>query len=196
MAQTETFGTGGSKPKGEVQRLFFALWPDAAARVRLARAVAGLRAQHAKAGRWTAVERYHLTLQFLGDYAPAPPALIDAACAAAETVRMAPFALTLDCVGSFRNRSIPWWLGCTRTPDGLRALRDQLGAALQEAQVRYDMRREFSPHVTVLRDARSPLPENAVPPVDWSVNEFVLLESRLGTANAGYAVLRRFPLHR
>lgn len=186
----------GGVPGSDGQRLFFALWPEPAVRDRLAQVVVTLRAQHAQPGRWTAVERFHLTLQFLGDYAPVPSALVDVACVAAERVSAAPFELTLDCVGSFRNRSVPWWLGCSRKPDALHDLWDQLGAALQKVGVRYDTRREFSPHVTVLRNARSLQPQTSVTPVAWTVDEFVLMESRLGGASAGYTVLRRFPLRR
>jgi 2'-5' RNA ligase len=162
----------------------------------LTQAVEGLRAQHAQAGRWTAPDRYHLTLQFLGDYSPAPPGLIDDACAAAASVRVAPFALTLDCAGSFRSYAIPWWLGCSVLPDPLRALWDQLGAALQSARVRYDTHRAFLPHLTVLRDARSLLSNMTLVPIAWPLHEFVLMESRLGGAHPGYTVLRRFPLRR
>lgn len=177
-----------------LQRLFFALWPDAATRARIAQAVEALRAQHAHAGRWIRPERYHLTLQFLGDFSPLPPRLADEAGAAAQCVRAAPFTLALDHAGSFRNRSIPWWLGCSDPPHALRALWEELGAALRAAHVRYDTRLGFAPHLTVLRDARSPLDETPIAPLAWPVREFVLIESRLGGTNPGYSVLRRFPL--
>jgi 2'-5' RNA ligase len=178
-----------------VHRLFFALWPDAATRARLAYAVAHLRAQHEQAGRWTRVERYHLTLQFLGDFASLPTQLIEAACSAAAQVRVAPFTLVLERAGSFRNRSIPWWLGCDEGSPHLRELWEQLGTALRDAQIRFDTHRAFAPHLTILRDAHALLPDTVIMPLPWSVHDFVLLQSLPRMGQAGYSVVRRFPLH-
>lgn len=170
------------------ERLFFALWPDGDVRTRMRAAAESLKRTHAPRGRWTAPQRYHLTLQFLGDFECLPPALGDDACMAAAAVDSPRFELRLDRAGSFRNRSIPWWLGCSEMPEGLQQLWERLGLQLAKAGVRVASSPKLVPHVTVLRDAARPLPETAIAPVAWPVDSFALIHSRLG-AQSGYAVL-------
>jgi 2'-5' RNA ligase len=55
-------------PTGELHRLFFALWPDDALRVRIADVAAKAITAHASGGRSLKPDRYHVTLQFLGDF--------------------------------------------------------------------------------------------------------------------------------
>ena len=174
-------------------RLFFALWPDEATRARLHEAAMGLRARHAPGGRWIGAHRYHLTLQFLGDFNERPAAVVEAAQVAAARVQVAPFMLSFDRVGSFRNRSIPWWLGCAQAPDGLRQLWESLGAELARGGVRVASGKGFVPHLTVLRDAARGLPSEPAGPVDWPVRSFALIDSQFG-AHTAYTVLREWPL--
>lgn len=108
---------------------------------------------------------------------------MDRASEAAASITVAPFHLTLDRAGSFRNRSIPWWLGCETRPETLLQLWDSLGAALARAGVRVQSGKALVPHVTVLRDARQPLPATSIEPLDWPVDSFVLIHSELGARN-------------
>ena len=176
------------------QRLFFALWPDAATRKRLESAVAGLRARHAAAGRWLDPARYHLTLHFLGQFAPLPPALVARACAAAQDVDAPAFTLRLDRAGSFAHRDFPWWLGCATPPPALFELWRQLGSALDRAGVPRESRRDFVPHLTVLRRARAAPAVTVLEPLAWPVDAFVLVASAAGPAARDYRLLRRFTL--
>jgi 2'-5' RNA ligase len=183
----------GAAPTGEVHRLFFALWPDDVVRTRIA-AAADLLKQHPHLrGRWLKPHRYHLTLQFLGDFSRMPEALATRACAAADRVAASAFALSLDCVGSFRKRSIPWWLGCSRIPQALSALWDQLAAAMRDSDIAYDTKLPLTPHVTVLRDSDVMLPSMPISPLSWPVEDFVLIHSFIGPQSR-YRVLRRWPL--
>jgi len=176
-----------------VHRLFFALWPDDAIRRCIADAAATLKADHAPAGRWIGAHRYHMTLQFLGDFAQLPASLVDHACAAAAAVHTPAFALTLDRAGSFRNRAIPWWLGCQSAPAGLQQLWDELGRALAKRGVRVPSG-ALTPHVTILRNADRALPPStAIAPIEWPVASFALIHSELGARNA-YTVLQEWPL--
>lgn len=184
---------GGARPRSPRERLFFALWPDAAVRARLQAAAEALKQAHAPRGRWTARQRYHLTLQFLGDFERLPPSLGDDARAAAACVQSPPFDLCLDRAGSFRNRSIPWWLGCGAMPVGLQQLWDGLGLHLAKAGIQVVSSSRLVPHVTVLRDAARPLADTAIAPVQWPVASFALIHSRLGR-QAGYDMLGEWPL--
>lgn len=186
---------GFSAPTGSLHRLFFALWPDAAVRAGIDEATSRLLAEHEPGGRRIGPHRYHLTLQFLGDYAELPPSLVEQASVAAASIELAPFELVLDRAGSFRNRSIPWWLGCEDFPDGLQHLWDGLGHALARTGVRVRSGKTLVPHVTVLRDARQPLPQTPVEPLRWTVDSFVLIHSELG-ARSVYAEAGRWTLRR
>lgn len=181
----------------EVHRLFFALWPDEATRAALGRAVAALRSQHSASearGRWVDAARYHVTLQFLGGHAgPFPEALARSACdVAAALPKPAPFGLRIDVAASFRGRAAPWWLGTSRLPDALADLWRRLGQGLRDAGLPHDARGDFTPHVTVMRDAGRRLPETALgdAALNWPVRSFALMRSGAG----GYAVIGTWPL--
>ena len=185
---------GSSAPADDsAHRLFFALWPDDAERRAVADAAAALRRDHAPRGRWSNPERYHLTLQFMGDFRPFPEDLVARAKEAAARLAVPPFTLQLDRAGSFRKRSIPWWLGCSAKPEGLQRLWDGLSARLVEAQVPFQSDRPLVPHVTILRDARPYLPDTPIPPVAWRIREVVLVDSVHG-GQPEYRLLGRWPL--
>jgi 2'-5' RNA ligase len=179
-----------------LHRLFFALWPGDGLRRGIADAAERLQREHGGAGRRIGPHRYHLTLQFLGDFAQLPPTLVEQAAGAAATAagRAPAFDLVLDRAGSFRNRSIPWWIGCEALPPGLEHLWNGLGDALARAGARaVASGRALVPHVTVVRDASRPLPPVAIDPLPWRVDSFVLIHSELGARNA-YTEVGRWPL--
>ena len=167
-------------------RLFFALWPDDATRIAIAAAAARLRTR-AQGGRWTAVDRFHLTLQFLGTHSQLPEALIQAACAAAASARVPGFSITLDHIGSFRTRSHLWWLGCQR-PEPLLPLREVLARSLENHGIPVASV-PFVPHVTLVRGAgRRPPRDARLVPIVWPVLGFSLIHSESG-AREPYRVL-------
>ena len=180
---------GGS----DTHRLFFALWPDDTVRRAIADTADALRRERAPRGRWSNPDRYHMTLQFIGDHRPFPADRARRAMDAAARLAVPAFALDLDRAGSFRKRSIPWWLGCSVKPDGLRALWDALSSSLAEARVPYQSDRPLVPHVTILRAAHPWLPDTPIPPVRWQVRDVVLIDSVQGPRSE-YRVLGRWPL--
>lgn len=185
--------TGTAKPS-PLHRLFFALVPDDATRERLHQAAQQLKATHRTRGRWINPRRYHMTLQFLGDFDGLPAAVLAQARAAAASVRVAPFTVVLDHAGSFHNRSIPWWIGPRTDQPGLAALWRDLGTALACEGVHVPDGKGFRPHVTLLRDAGMALPGMDIqPPVTWPVEAFTLMHSELGAQNA-YTPLGVWPL--
>lgn len=171
-------------------RLFFALWPDEAVRGRIDEAAARIEREHAPGGRRLPRDRLHLTLQFLGDFSPLPEAVTDAAVDAALQVACDPFTLTLDRAGAFRGSRV-WWLGCSACPPPLQTLNRSLGDALATAGVPVRAHPTFTPHVTIQRNARRPLPSTPIEPIDWRIQEFVLIDSQ---AERGYIELGRWPL--
>ena len=74
----------------------------------------------------------------------------------------------------------------------------QLAVSLEQSLSRHHFkleRREYKPHVTLLRDARwtdAPLPE--MQPVRWQVRDFALVQSVQQDGLSDYRVLSRFAL--
>lgn len=193
MQQDSLFGAA-PPPSTDIHRLFFALLPDASTRERIAATATAVQAQHEGGGRLIGAHRYHLTLQFLGDAHEFQADRAQAAQAAGAEVMAQAFQLRLDRVGSFRNRSIPWWLGSEQTPARLQALFDRLGVALAKRGVRVEGGHSLTPHVTIVRDAAAPVhPPQAINAIDWWVSDFALIHSQLGARNA-YTVLGQWPL--
>lgn len=175
----------------QLNRLFFALWPDEAVRRNCHEAARELKVRLHPGGYASAAERYHLTLLFLGDQVS--PAHEARALQAARLVQAPPFTLTLDQAGSFRSaRKVPWWLGARRPPAELAALHERLRDAMLRADAPVE-RMRFAPHLTVMRADR-PLPPTAIAPIEWRVDDFVLIRSRLDLQPVAYEILGRWPL--
>jgi RNA 2',3'-cyclic 3'-phosphodiesterase len=178
--------------------LFFALWPDDETRAAIAAASRALREAASPRGRWIGAHRYHLTLAFLGGFETTGlGAMIERAKTVGDRVDASPFDVSLDVAGSFRNRSIPWWLGSSSNNAKLDALWTALDDALRAERIRAAGEAHVA-HVTVLRDADRILPTTVlatldVAPIRWRADDFVLVESRLGVG-ARYAIAARWPL--
>lgn len=175
----------------EVQRLFFALWPQAGLRRRIVAATTRLEADHRTGGRRLRPEHFHLTLRFLASFAPVPESLVDAAIAAAGDVRVPAFELSLDRAGTFGGKRVRW-LGPSCAPPGLGALWQALGLALDGRNVPCETGPEsaWTPHVTILRGLRRALPASAIPPLSWTADGFVLIRSQ--SSDPGYEVLQHW----
>src|ERR1700677_1665051 len=159
------------------RRLFFAIRPDVGATGRLTYLMAFLRHDGVMPGRLVEPDRLHITLHHLGDFdGQIPPSLVPTASMAAASVRMQPFGVAFDRVGGTTG---PFLL---RASDGARVLR-MFRQALSEALIRAGLRRHvaaaFNPHMTLSYDF-SDIPEQTIEPIDWTVREFVLIESLLG----------------
>ena len=163
-------------------RLFFALWPDTALRASLHQHALSLKQQCG--GRATGAGKLHMTLAFLGDVARARlPELV----ALARDCGGDAFELFLDKTGCWPRQHIVWM-----APQQVPAALARLVAALEAALRSHDFRledRAWRPHVTLLRDAQAPR-EAAQPALQWTVRDFVLVESLRGE----YRLLDRWPL--
>jgi 2'-5' RNA ligase len=168
-------------------RLFFALWPDAAA-------VAGLqpwiaRAHECCGGRPTRPDTLHLTLAFLGT---ATAQQTDALIAFTRTQqRVAPGELALTHYGAFRRLGLVWAGPDPEAPatQALHAVYDDLWLGL--AALGWPRPAQpFRPHVTLLRKATvDPLPV-ANAPLSWRYDRYVLVASESQTGGSRYRVLQ------
>ena len=188
--QVTNFAT---QSRGERHRLFFALVPNAGTRLRIARAAEQLNSHFHPRGHWTAAERYHITLHFLGDYPELRPDDVGRASAAAAKIVMPAFDLLFDSASSFHGHTPPWVLRCPEPAEPIRKLWHALEIALVAEKFRTESDRTYTPHITVLRDADKPLQSTPITPIDWPVRDFVLMHSQLGRERK-YTELARWPL--
>jgi 2'-5' RNA ligase len=176
-----------SAPTAARARVFFALWPDDDVAARLDALGRQLREQCR--GRLTRRETLHLTLAFVGDVTRERIAEL---AAIAAQLQVPAFSLSLDVLGSWARNRIAW-AGCQTTPQVLAGFAGELADRLRAAGFQIE-RRAFKPHLTLLRKIAVPFAPRDMAPVHWQVDEFVLVESVLGTEGARYRTLARWPL--
>jgi 2'-5' RNA ligase len=166
-------------------RVFFAIWPDAAA----AAALHDVARENGKVcgGRVMRRDSLHITLAFLGDIPTERVAELK--CIAGDVVAR-PFDLSADRLGYWRHNRI-LWAGADAAP--LAALAEQLSAKLASVGFRLDAR-PFVAHMTLLRDAECAGALGMPGPVRWPVTEFLLVQSGLSPAGAHYEAIGRWPL--
>jgi 2'-5' RNA ligase len=175
-------------PDEQTAKVFFALWPDAAARNHLVawqtplKLLCGGRAMHA--------ESLHSTLVFLGEV---ETSRLEALQLAAQEVSGERFELCFDIARYWGHNHIVY-----AAPSLLPQQLAQLAGTLEQSLIRHRFKfdnRAYKPHVTLLRNAHwtdTPLP--AMSPVCWQINDFALVRSAPQDGLAGYRVLARFPL--
>jgi 2'-5' RNA ligase len=169
-------------------RLFFALWPSDELQVAIERELCELIAR--SGGKLVPRINYHATLAFLGSIAPER---VLVAHAVANKVQARSFDLSLDHVHAWRRSGISF-LGSHNTPPELSQLVTTLHGKLREREFVLE-ERPFRLHVTLARDARMTERVNVVP-IEWHVDDFVLVESTLGRGGSRYDVVGRWPLAR
>ncbi len=163
-------------------RLFFALWPDEAARA----ALLGLqrRLGQPPGARPVAPENLHLTMAFLG-MQPAP--LLADIEAILDRVTVPEMTLEVDRYGCFSRARIAW-AGVWRPPPALAALHEDLMDTLRQCGIGHDKASAFRPHISLLRNA---VCESG--PVDqgfsWRAPSLALVQSTTTPAGPIYKVL-------
>ncbi|MBV8726988.1 MAG: RNA 2',3'-cyclic phosphodiesterase, partial [Candidatus Eremiobacteraeota bacterium] len=125
------------------------------------------------------VEKYHLTLAFLGWVEPAQAeGLIAALRSVAAQYR--PFALRFDRIGAFPHERRPRvvWIGARKQPAAYRELSNSLHSAYRE--LGFEFKDDPVAHVTIARikEMRKPLPTiSSFPPIAVNVSALTLFES-------------------
>jgi 2'-5' RNA ligase len=167
-------------------RVFFALWPDD--RVREALHFCAQQLHRSCGGRALHRENLHLTLVFIGNV---KTARLDELKSVADAISAMSFELVLDQLGYWRHNRIVWASPLT-APGPLRELVSALEGGLRQAGFEFDQR-TYAPHITLLRDARTPA---VLPPLglNWPVEDFALLESARVARGVEYRVLARWEL--
>jgi 2'-5' RNA ligase len=176
-------------------RLFFALFPDAEAAEGMLALGADFQTRQHLTGKLHLQDRLHLTLDHLGDFAGRPQDVVERASRAGSEVAAATagFAVILDRVVSFGrgDRSRPLVLKDSGTGNpALAEFRGRLWDALAAEELAGGPRGSFTPHVTLLYDARL-VAEQPVDAITWRAKEFALVHSFMRQTR--YEVLGRWP---
>jgi 2'-5' RNA ligase len=177
---------GGALTAEPVRRLFFAVDPPDDARADLDRALAELRGRPGEP-HWTAPERWHLTLLFLG---AVPDRRVSQLVGAAGPAVAAapPMRMRLAGGGRFGSRRRPQvvWTGLDGDVGPLTELARRLGRVAGSLRLEVEDR-PFRPHLTLGRwrpgqPADGELPERLAGyrGPEWPVAEIRLWESHLG----------------
>lgn len=168
-------------------RVFFALWPSSRIQQQLHTLAKQLRSQCQ--GRVMRAETLHMTLQFIGNIRrPELPKLL----AAASKVSAQPFSIQLAKTAYWKHNHIAYATLNSHAPE-LDALVLALTTQLAAEGVIYTDSK-FSPHVTLLRNVEHTLPTQDFAAIEWLVDSFVLVESKLTDQGAHYKILQQWPL--
>ena len=172
-------------------RLFFALWPDALSRTRLAEAAAVLRL--GSAARPVPPQNYHLTLAFIGEVTKSQVALLQ------QIGRAQRASGCTICIDAFE-----YWTEAQlvvavarEPPPALALLWRQLREDLAPHHAALNLSRRQPPlraHVTLARKVAQAPVLQAMSPLCWSARSFSLVRSDTSGAHAVYTVVDTWPL--
>ena len=181
------------EPKTSTDRLFFAVLPDAATKQRAAKLTQELHREHGLSGKPVAADKLHVTLHFMGDHPGLPTAMIKSISSEAALIKVPVFTAKLDYSGSFAGRPDrnPLVLRGGDGVAGFVGLYKALTKAALIGKAKVVSAHTFTPHMTLFYGSR--LADVQVEPLEWTVNEFVLLRSDLGLGKP-YEVLGRWAL--
>ncbi|MBS1270492.1 MAG: RNA 2',3'-cyclic phosphodiesterase [Gammaproteobacteria bacterium] len=170
--------------RAEPGRLFFAIWPDSTIRARLLEWSEAIRTD--PGARPVPGPNLHITLVFLG--AQDSPQT-EAVRRVATEITWSRASLVLDRIGYWK-RSRIIWAGSREGSASLSALAADLYKGLRRIGFRIE-ERPIVPHVTLYRKAQR-RPKWCERSIEWSVEQFCLVKSRLSSAGAQYEVLERW----
>lgn len=167
-----------------VRRLFLAFWPDEQQLEKLHH----IQSEYAGFGKVVIPENFHVTLLFLGNIShQAADCIIESM----QDVAVQPFDMRLDRLGYFQKTKI-FWVGPSQTPDELERLYRNVRNYAQQCGIS-KLSKRYVPHVTLLRRCDIPVTNPDFSPIDWHVDEFHLVESRLDRDRARYYTVESFP---
>ncbi len=186
-------GLFGFDPPVPTDRLFLGLFPDPATAARIESLGEDVCRRHGLRVPRHQVERLHVTLFHIGDWAGLPAATVETAIDAAAALRTAPFDVRFDEVVTFSGnpQRRPLVLKASAGNDALHAFREHLGRELLKVGLGRCVTRTFEPHVT-LAYATQGVAAEPVEPIVWRATEFVLIHSLLGQTR--YIPLGHWPL--
>ncbi len=169
----------------KTRRLFLAFWPNESQLEKLHE----IQCDYAGWGKEVHPENFHVTLLFLGNI---PHHVTDCLIQNVQDIPVQPFRMRLDRLGYFDKTKI-FWVGPTDTPRELESLYRSVRNCAQHCGIS-KLSKRYVPHVSLLRNCEVPITNPNFSPIDWEVEEFHLVESRLDKDHARYYTVDSFPL--
>lgn len=181
------------RPKNP-ERIFLGIMPDATAALQAEETLKKICDVNAIRGNRLRRQRFHVSLQHIGDYKRLKSRILYAAGLAGAAVSMAQFDVIFDRAESFaapprrdRPRQYPTVLRGGSEP--LFELHRLLAAAMRKLNLKPSD--SFVPHMTMVY-ADKAIVSQPIEPLRWTVREFVLIHSERGLTK--YNILDRWPL--
>jgi 2'-5' RNA ligase len=171
---------------------FFALRPDAADAARIDAFAERLLASYGLTpGKRIGPDRLHITLELVGHDVDAN--VVEAACRAADSLRLPPFEVRMDAARTFPAPSGPFVLLCSEGSDGLQGAHDlRMALAFSMADHGFKPGRSYQPHMTLCYDPRHRVELTGIAPLSVRFAEFALVKSHIGFSR--HEVLRTWAL--
>ena len=169
----------------KTRRMFMALWPNEQQVDQLSL----MQSQYAGLGRQVLPENFHITLLFLGEISHETAHCLSRA---AQEMAARPFTMQLNRLGYFSKTKI-FWVGPATVPSELESLFKGLRNCAQRCGIS-KLSKRYTPHVSLLRKCDIPVTDPEFAPIDWHVDEFHLVESRMDRNGARYYAVESFPL--
>jgi 2'-5' RNA ligase len=160
----------------QLDGLFFSIFPDQAAAVRIANTAEHFRRAYGLKGAPLLTDRFHVTVHGLGNYDGLPRGVVAKAIAAGMAVKSMPFEVAFDRVTSFAGSNALVLCGGDGV-DGLVMFHQSLAIAMWNSGLCASL--QFMPHITLLYDGRR-IEEQFIEPIRWTVRDFVLVHSLRG----------------
>ena len=162
-------------------RLLLAIRPPPEIAILIAALASRLRVDLRLTGPPLLWHRLHITLWSFKIRAGIPDALKRSVMRAMDLVAAPSFEVAFDCAQSFSNKTanLAFTLRAAEDASALIAFRETIRLALARAGLVYDFPLEYIPHVTMLYDDVY-VPKVPVPPLRWTVKDFVLIHSMVG----------------
>jgi 2'-5' RNA ligase len=187
---------GISPPPAATDKLLFAVMPDARAAQKIAALTLSLRSLHGLKGNLIDATQLHVSIFQYARLTNLSDKDIRGAMAIANRIILERFKTRFDVAKGFRNQSgisnqYPFALCQSQPCDDFANLHQGFTSFFRERNVMVP--NTMTPHVTMLySDTLAPtLP---VDPIEWTVEEFVLLRRQIGR-HLPYSVLGRWPLY-
>ncbi|HEU4459717.1 MAG TPA: 2'-5' RNA ligase family protein [Methylibium sp.] len=179
----------------QARTLFFALRPDAPTLEALEARRRSIRLEHRLGGSDIDAERLHVTLYFVaGGVGALPAAMVEGSRAVASGIAGKPFDVVLDGLVTFatgKEREPLVLLASEAANPALLLFQQRIAAAMTAVGLKSPLGRRFTPHLTLLYDARR-VAQQATEPIRWTARELLLIESLTG--KQVHRVLGRWPV--
>lgn len=167
--------------------MFFALWPDAELRARIARATAPI--VLGTSARAVPPENYHMTVAFVGEI---PVADVEVLRQIGRQLRAARCVIQFDAYEYWPKPALAV-AAARNIPPQLEDFWRRLHADLAAAGMALAPKR-LRPHVTLARKAAQAIVPQAMSPFAWEAREFCLVRSVTGGVQSAYTVVDTWPL--